>query len=269
MNNRAVQNRFKRRVGAVCMALGALLLLGAAAIICENRREEAAAGREASAVLEQLQAELNAEGAGLLLPEDTANPERLSATPSPDQPKAVSSDGLLPEMPTLTIDGRQYIGYLELPTLGISLPILSDWSYAKLRVAPCRYWGSVYDGSMVLLGHNYLDHFGRLKSLELGDPIQFIDADGNIYRYEVVQQETLEKTDVDAMLDSPYDLTLFTCAHGGERRIVVRARGSDPQPQSSSLALPCQSLVSVDGCRSLTACGGCAHWATVNFSNKI
>ena len=225
MNNRAVQNQFKRRVGAVCMALGALLLLGAAAIICENRREEAAAGREASAVLEQLQAELNAEGAGLLLPEDTANPERLSATPSPDQPKAVSSDGLLPEMPTLTIDGRQYIGYLELPTLGISLPILSDWSYAKLRVAPCRYWGSVYDGSMVLLGHNYLDHFGRLKSLELGDPIQFIDADGNIYRYEVVQQETLEKTDVDAMLDSPYDLTLFTCAHGGERRIVVRARG--------------------------------------------
>ena len=179
-------------------------------------------------MLEQLQAELNAEGAGLLLPEDTANPERLPATPSPDQPKAASSDGLLPEMPTLTIDGRQYIGYLELPTLGISLPILSDWSYAKLRVAPCRYWGSVYDGSMVLLGHNYLDHFGRLKSLELGDPIQFIDADGNIYRYEVVQQETLEKTDVDAMLDSPYDLTLFTCAHGGERRIVVRARGSAP-----------------------------------------
>ena len=55
------------------MALGVLLLLGAAAIICENRREEAAAGREASAVLERLQAELNAEGAGLLLPEDTAN----------------------------------------------------------------------------------------------------------------------------------------------------------------------------------------------------
>ena len=160
-------------------------------------------------MLEQLQAELNAEGAGLLLPEDTANPEWLPATPSPDQPKAASSDGLLPEMPTLTIDGRQYIGYLELPTLGISLPILSDWSYAKLRVAPCRYWGSVYDGSMVLLGHNYLDHFGRLKSLELGDPIQFIDADGNIYRYEVVQQETLEKTDVDAMLDSPYDLDPF------------------------------------------------------------
>ena len=38
-------------------------------------------------------------------------------------------------------------------------------------------------------------------------------------------------------------------------------RGSNPQPQSSSLTLPCQILVSVDGCRSLTAYGGCAHWA--------
>lgn len=227
MNNRETQNRSKRRLGAACMALGTLLLLGAAAMIWKNLREAAAAGREASAVLEQLQAELNAEGAGLLLPEDAADPEWLSATPSSDQLKAVS-DGPLPEMPTLTIRGRRYIGYLELPTLGLSLPILSDWSYSKLHVAPCRYWGSVYDGSMVLLGHNYLEHFGRLKSLELGDPIQFIDADGNIYRYEVVQQETLEKTDVDAMLDSLYDLTLFTCAHGGERRIAVRARGTAP-----------------------------------------
>ena len=221
------QNKFRKKTGTVCMILGALLLLGAAALIYQNQREEAAAGQEAAAVLEQLQAELNAEGAGLILPESTAADGALSFTPSPEQTEASDSEPL-PEMPTLTIGGQKYIGYLELPTLGLTLPIMSSWSYSKLRIAPCRYWGSVYDNSMVILGHNYLDHFGRLKSLELGDPIQFVDADGNIYRYEVVQQETLEKTDVDAMLDSPYDLTLFTCAHGGERRITVRARGSAP-----------------------------------------
>lgn len=221
------QNKFRKKTGTVCMILGALLLLGAAALIYQNQREEAAAGQEAAAVLEQLQAELNAEGAGLILPESTAADGALSVTLSPGQTEASDSDPL-PEMPTLTIGGQKYIGYLELPTLGLTLPIMSSWSYSKLRIAPCRYWGSVYDNSMVILGHNYLDHFGRLKSLELGDPIQFVDADGNIYRYEVVQQETLEKTDVDAMLDSPYDLTLFTCAHGGERRITVRARGIAP-----------------------------------------
>lgn len=229
MSSMERQSKFRKRTGAFCMILGAVLLLGAAALLYENQREESAAGREAAAVLEQLQAELNAEGAGLILPESTAADGALSFTPSPEQTEASDSEPL-PEMPTLTIGGQKYIGYLELPTLGLTLPIMSSWSYAKLRTAPCRYWGSVYDNSLVILGHNYLDHFGRLKSLELGDPIQFVDADGHIYRYEVVQQETLEKTDVDAMLDSPYDLTLFTCAHGGERRITVRAqaRGSTP-----------------------------------------
>ena len=40
----------------------------------------------------------------------------------------------------------------------------------------------------------------------------------------------------------------------------TRVRGSVPQPQSSSLALPCQILVSVDGCQSLAAFGSCIQW---------
>ena len=40
----------------------------------------------------------------------------------------------------------------------------------------------------------------------------------------------------------------------------TRVRGAVPQPQSSSLALPCQILVSVDGCQSLAAFGSCIHW---------
>ena len=40
----------------------------------------------------------------------------------------------------------------------------------------------------------------------------------------------------------------------------TRVRGSVPQSQSSSLALPCQILVSVDGCQSLAAFGSCIHW---------
>ena len=39
----------------------------------------------------------------------------------------------------------------------------------------------------------------------------------------------------------------------------TRLRGSVPHPQSSSLALPCQILVSVDGCQSLAAFGSCIH----------
>ena len=55
--------------------------MGAAAIICENRREEAAAGREASAVLEQLQAELAQKQAlTMLAPTIPECPEYMSET---------------------------------------------------------------------------------------------------------------------------------------------------------------------------------------------
>ena len=108
--------------------------------------------------------------------------------------------------------------------LGLSLPVMSEWSYPKLRVAPCRYWGSAYDDSLVILAHNYDRHFGRLQELAIGDPVQFIDADGVIYQYTVEKQEILEKPDVEKMVDSGYDLTLFTCTYGGRHRVTVRLR---------------------------------------------
>ena len=58
MSSMERQSKFRKRTGAFCMILGALLLLGAAALLYENQREESAAGQEAAAVLEQLQAEL-------------------------------------------------------------------------------------------------------------------------------------------------------------------------------------------------------------------
>ena len=47
-------------------------------------------------------------------------------------------------MPEETIDGRSYIGVLEIPSLSLQLPVIGSWSYAELREAPCRYAGSAY-----------------------------------------------------------------------------------------------------------------------------
>lgn len=197
----------KRIVGLVCMLLGALLLAGAGFLLYENHQEEAAAGTESAAVLTQLR-------------EALAEDAQMGAAAVPDH-DATQTDAPR-AMPTLEIDGQTYIGYLELPTLGLTLPVMSGWSYEKLRIAPCRYWGSVYDDSLVILAHNYARHFGGIKDLEIGDIVQFIDADGVIYRYAVAAQETLERGDVAAMTGSDYDLTLFTCTYGGRQRVTVR-----------------------------------------------
>ena len=56
----------------------------------------------------------------------------------------------IPEMPVVTVDGNDYIGYLSVPSLGLELPIMSDWDYDKLQLAPCRQLGSVYTDDLVL-----------------------------------------------------------------------------------------------------------------------
>ena len=65
------------------------------------------------------------------------------------------------DMPTQEVDGQSYIGVLELQPLGLSLPIISQWSYPGLRIAPCRYTGSAYQNDLVIAAHNYTSHFGR------------------------------------------------------------------------------------------------------------
>lgn len=197
----------KRIIGLICMLLGALLMIGAGLLLYENHREEVAAGNESAVVLTQLRE---------ALAEDVQT--AATAAPDPDETQTDASR----DMPTLEIDGQAYIGYLELPTLGLTLPVMNDWSYERLRIAPCRYWGSVYDDSLVILAHNYARHFGGIKDLEIGDIVQFIDIDGVIYRYAVAAQETLERGDVAAMTGSDYDLTLFTCTYGGRQRVTVR-----------------------------------------------
>jgi sortase A len=126
------------------------------------------------------------------------------------------------DMPQEQIDDQDYIGRLEIPTLDLELPIISEWSYKSLKIAPCRYSGSAYDGNFVILAHNYSSHFGRLMELSIGDEITFTDMDGNIFTYEVTEKEILQPEDVEEMESGDWDLTLFTCTVGGKSRVTVR-----------------------------------------------
>lgn len=69
------------------------------------------------------------------------------------------------EMPVKTINGRDYIGVLSIPSLELELPVISQWDYPALKVAPCRYSGSLYQDNLIICAHNYASHFGKLKEL--------------------------------------------------------------------------------------------------------
>jgi sortase A len=126
------------------------------------------------------------------------------------------------EMATIKVDGYDCIGILSVPVLELELPVLTEWSYAKLKQAPCHYYGSYYEANFVIAAHNYTAHFGRLSELRSGDIVIFTDVQGVEYYYEVVLLETLPPTATEAMIASGFALSLYTCTPGGGNRVTVR-----------------------------------------------
>lgn len=206
----------KSKRGTAWINLGLLLLAAALFLAAYNRNESYQAQRQSDVVLEEMSQALEQTVPAQTVPRQTEPPELPEAMEEPQR-----------EMPVRTIHGRDYIGVLTIPALNLELPVLSQWDYTNLRIAPCRYEGSVYNGSLILCAHNYSSHFGRLKNLREGDAVQFTDMDDNVYTYQVVGLETLNPTDVEGMESGDWDLTLFTCTVGGQSRVTVRLERTD------------------------------------------
>jgi len=126
------------------------------------------------------------------------------------------------EMTVKKIDGFEYIGFVGIPKLGLELPVMSDWSEYRLKVAPCRYSGDLYDDDLVIMAHNYKVHFKNLDKLQAGDTVTFTDMDAVTTEYQVAALDMLHETDIEQMTAGEYDLTLFTCSYSGSSRITVR-----------------------------------------------
>lgn len=123
---------------------------------------------------------------------------------------------------TIDIDGTQYIGYLSIPGLELNLPVTKEYSYASLNKAPSVYYGSILNNNLVICGHSYKSHFGNLYKLKKGDTITITDVNNNKYTYQVELIETLSSTDVKEMIESDFDLTIYTCTKDGLKRVTVR-----------------------------------------------
>lgn len=199
---------------------GLLLLAAALCLTAYNLRSDAAAGKEAADVLEQLRP---------VIPQHADQAQQPTQSEQPQEPAEEIPDYILDpsrEMPTESINGVDYIGVISIPALELELPVVSEWSYPALKLAPCRYSGSAYSGGLVICAHNFASHFGGLKSLHVGDSVIFTDVDGNVFEYMAVSMETLAPTAVDDMKDDGWALSLFTCTIGGGSRVTVRCEAA-------------------------------------------
>lgn len=210
----------KNRRGLLAIAIGLLLIAAALFLVAYNLYDELRAEKAARQAVNSLEVYLPSETAAEVLTDSSKNQN----LPLCDEQIVIPDYVLCPdiEMPVETINGTGYIGVLRIPALELELPIISEWSYPNLKIAPCRYSGSAYLGTLIICGHNYTSHFGNLKNLREGDIATFTDMDGNVFTYKLAERETLLPTSIEAMESGEWDLTLFTCTVGGKSRVTVR-----------------------------------------------
>lgn len=205
----------KREIcGTVFMVLGTLLIALCLLLVLYNRREDEAAREFAIEQLTMIQQSIAQHAHEADSDAGDADTADASETDSSGE-----SDG---EMPVEFIDGYGYIGYVSFPSLDLELPVMDMWDVTRLKLAPCRYYGSLQTDDLVVAGHNYRSGFGKLKNLNIGDELLFTDMDGVAYLFRVGEIEVLTSTDVTKMVESKWDFTVFTCASDRSKRLTVR-----------------------------------------------
>jgi len=205
------QKRNARGRGNFLIFIGITLIIAASGLVIHNvldaRRAEKASNQIAHNLMDEIR---------------DAVENNLAAFPygNPDTP-----------MPTIVIDGYEYIGILEMPSLDLTLPVMKEWDYDRLKISPCRFSGSYYADDLVICAHNYAKHFSPVKWIDIGADVYFTNVLGLTIHYVVTNRETVEPTDVATMVDNSknsevstleWDMTLFTCNTGGQTRCAVR-----------------------------------------------
>ncbi len=188
----------KKISGYIYIILGMICIIAAVVIIRNNLIENANAGSASDEYLEGVISQM---------------PDTVMEAETGD-------------MPVVDVDGHSFIGTVQVPSLGLLLPVQSEWSQENAKYAVCRYKGSVYENDLIIAGHNYVEHFGTLNQLSTGDEIIVTDMNGKSFYFMVTNIETLGSYDVEEMEAGEWDLTLFTCTIGGANRVTVRCEST-------------------------------------------
>ena len=137
----------------------------------------------------------------------------------PQPQNAVVEERRYNSMPILSLDGRDFVGILEMPQYGLSLPVCADWG--KVNRYPCRFGGSVYDRTIQIGGTSQEGQFDFYREISPGDAVCFTDMEGNRYTYAVTDIRYEKHADQTALSRKESAFTVFVKNIYGFEYIVI------------------------------------------------
>ncbi len=139
----------------------------------------------------------------------------------PDEQKLVASDGTV----------YYTIGTVNIPSISVNYPILSTYSDALLKIAPCKFHGPNPNevGNLCIAGHNYRNSkfFSKVPNLENGDKIEITDLGGNTVTYAVYDKFIVNPDELECtsqLTGGRKEITLITCTNDNKQRYIIKAR---------------------------------------------
>lgn len=112
-------------------------------------------------------------------------------------------------MPVLEIGGEDYVALVEIPALGLTLPVANEWDKVKVLTGPRRFDGTVYDGSLIVGGSDQPGQFSGFSYLEPGNAVTVTDMTGSVFYYVIDRIDRSSTASGEALETGEADLTLF------------------------------------------------------------
>ena len=127
---------------------------------------------------------------------ESAMPPRVNAVPEARQTNA---------MPVYYLDGKDFIGILEMPRYQLTLPVGNDWG----EQFPCRFTGSVYDETIQIGATTQKGQFDFYRELTVGDEVLFTDMEGSRFYYQITDIRYARHADPETLQQKDGALVLF------------------------------------------------------------
>ena len=123
------------------------------------------------------------------------------------------------------------IGTIEIPSININYPIISNTTDEYLKIAPCRFYGPYPNqiGNLCIAAHNYNDNrfFSNIINLNLENEIIIYDSNNQKTSYYVYKKYELNINDYSCTsqkTNNKKEITLVTCNNLNGNRIIIKAK---------------------------------------------
>lgn len=122
------------------------------------------------------------------------------------------------------------IGLIEIPSINISYPVLSNSNEELLKISVCRFSGPLPNrvGNLCIVGHNYKNSlmFSNLRKLDKNDVIYITDLNNVRLEYIVYDKFTVKENNLECTKNtSNTEVTLITCNDiDNSKRIIIKAK---------------------------------------------